>query len=183
MQSKIHDHQDRHAEREHAGRLQRIVRLKRDIERWNVRHAIEATEKGFADVILRSGGRIDDIVEDKRNRQRDDADIDVADARIEYEISESGCKCCGQLNRNEKRQRAFAHVDDANCVSIGAQTEEGGMAEAKNASITPDESEADCQDSENHIQRDLQESVEVEREGQTDQQHYSDDTDSNEGGI
>ena len=71
--------------------------------------------------------------------------------------------------RNGKR--AFADIDDAHCVGIGAQPEEHGMAEAENASITPDESEAERQDRENHIQRDLQQGVQIQRHGQPDQQH------------
>jgi hypothetical protein len=57
------------------------------------------------------------------------------------------------------------------------------MAEAENASIAPDERKAERQDRENHIQRDLQQGVQIEHEGQTDQQQDANGADENETGI
>src|ERR1700736_5495369 len=68
MQSEKDNQQDCAAKYVHAGRLERVIGLERNVERWNVRHAIEAAKQGFADMILRSGSRVDHVVENQRDR-------------------------------------------------------------------------------------------------------------------
>ncbi len=57
------------------------------------------------------------------------------------------------------------------------------MAETQNAAIAPDESEAQRQDGEDRIQRDLQKLEQIEHERQNDHQGDADHADRNEPGI
>src|SRR3954453_4468134 len=60
----------------------------RNIQRWDSWNPVETAEPCHADVEFRASGRIYGIEQDQRYRQRDDAQIDVADAPVEHEIAE-----------------------------------------------------------------------------------------------
>src|ERR1700745_357280 len=99
-------------------------------------------------MVGRTGGGVDAIIEDERERQRDDADINVADARIEHEIAERGGKQRPQQHREQKRRRALANIDNRDRISVGAESEKGRVAKAQDAAIAPDERETERQDAE-----------------------------------
>ena len=152
----------RAAQQKHAQRLERLVRQEGNIERGDVGHAVEAAQQRIADVIGRAGGGIDAVVENKRERQRDDTDIDVADAGIKHEITERGREHGRQQHRQQQRARAFADVDDGNGIGVGAEPEERRMAETEDTAIAPDERQAQRQDTEDRIKRDLQKPEKIE---------------------
>src|SRR5207248_906994 len=60
------------------------------IERRDSGNAVETAEPRHADVEFRAGCGIHRIEQDQRHRKRDDAEIHVADAPVEDEITEQG---------------------------------------------------------------------------------------------
>ncbi len=69
----------------------------------------------------------------------------------------------------QQRSGAFADVDNRNRIGVGAETEEGGMSEAENAAVAPDESKTEREDAEDGVERDLKQREEIERKRQSDQ--------------
>ena len=134
-----------------------LVGSERNVQGGDVGHAVIAAERRVADVIFRAGGGIDDVEEDERQRQCDHADIDVADPPIEHEIAERRRERRRQQHReSEIGAGAVADIDRGDRIGVGAEPEKGGMAEAQNAAIAPDETEAQRQDRQDDVERDLQ---------------------------
>jgi hypothetical protein len=170
VQPEIDEQQQTHRHEIHALGIERSIREQRDVEGGDVGDAIEAAEQRFPDAIFRSGGAVDGIVEDERHRQRDDPDIDIAHTRVKHEIAKARRQRRRQRDGDQQRDRAFADVDACHRVSIGANPEEGGMTETKDAAIAPDESETEREDRQDCVERDLQEIEKIERERQPDQE-------------
>ena len=123
---------------------------------------------------FRAGGGIDRIEQDQRHRQRDDAEIDVADAAIEHEIAEQRGEGRRQDDRQQERDGALADIEHGDRIGIGAEPEEGRLAETENAAITPDQREAERQDRHDHVDREFEHGIEF---GKARRQHQEGDAD------
>ena len=108
----------------------------------NARDAVKAAELGGADVEFGPRGRIDRIEEDQGHCQRDDAEVDVADAAIEHEIAEQRREGCGHKDGRMSGAVLSPILIIGDRVSIGAKSEKRGLAETENAAKAPDEGEA-----------------------------------------
>src|SRR5882672_10904156 len=133
-----------------------------------------------ADMEFRTGGGVDGVEQDQRHRQRDDAEIDVADAAIEHEIAEQRGERRRQHDRKQKRNRALADVEHGDRVGVGAEAEEGRLAEAENAAIAPDQRETERQDRHHHVDGQFEHDVELGEPRRQDHEGDADDTDESE---
>ena len=109
------------------------------------RNAVEAAERRGADPVGVAGGGIDDVEEDQRHRERDDADIDVGDAAVEHEIAEQRGEQHRHQHRQQDRHGAVGEVEGRHRIGIAAEAEEGRLAEGQDAAKAPDEAETERQ--------------------------------------
>src|SRR6185312_6771837 len=129
-QSEIGSQQREGGEIEHAFQIDHGFLVAGDIERGNSRNAVESAEPRHADVEFGPGRGIDGIEQDQGHRQRDDAEIHLADTAVEHEISEQRRKRRRKNDRKQERKRAFAEVEHRDRVGVGAKAEKCRLAEA-----------------------------------------------------
>jgi hypothetical protein len=71
----------------------------RDVQRRRRRDAVEAAERRGADPPLIARGGVDEVEQDQRHRQGDDAHVDVADPAVEHDVAQRG----GGQRRHQQR--------------------------------------------------------------------------------
>ena len=88
------------------------------------------------------------LEEDQRDGERDDAEIDVADAAVEHEVAEQRGEQRRHQDGQQRRHRGVAEVDGGDRVGVAAQAEERRLAEAQDAGIAPDQRQRQSEDGE-----------------------------------
>ncbi len=126
---------------------------------------------------FRTGGGIHRIEQDQRHRQRDDTQIHVADAPVEHEIAKQRGEARRQRDRQQKRERALADIEHGDRIGIGAQPEEGRLAETENAAVPPDQRQAEREDRHDHVDRKFEHGIELGETRRQDQEGDTDDAD------
>src|SRR6185436_9487531 len=116
----------------------------------------------LADPVGVAGGAVHQIEEDERHAERDDAQVDVAQASVEHEVAEQRREGRRQHDGHHHRYRALAEVHGGHRVGVGAEPIEGRLAEAEDAAVAPDHAEAEGQDAHGREHGELQQ---VERLG------------------
>ena len=165
---------------EHALEIDLPILEEGHVQRGNARDAVEAAELRGADVEFGPGGRIDRIEEDQSHRQRDHAEVDVADAAVEHEIAEQRRKRRRNENGQNQRRGALADVDHRDRVSVGAKPEKRRLAETENASESPDEGERQGKHRHDHVDGDVEHDVEIEQPWRKDEHREPNDRDQRE---
>ena len=169
-QAEIGEQQRASRQIEHALQIDRRSCIARHVERGYAGYAVEPSELRRSDMKFRPRRRIDGVEQDQRHRQRDHAEIDVADASVENEIAEQRRKARGNRDRQQQGQGAFSEVEHGDRISVGAEPEERRLSETQDAAIAPYQREAERQDRHHEIDGQVQDRVEI---GQA-RRHYHD---------
>ena len=97
--------QDEHAGREIEEGMQLRLELDGQIERGHGRNAVLPVQAHAQNGVLVPRRRADGLLEDQRHDERDDAEIDVADAAVDHEIAEQQREQHGQDDGRDQAAR------------------------------------------------------------------------------
>ncbi len=118
-------------------RRQRIARVARQRNDGGRRYSIESAQGCVADRPPVAGGLVKEPAQDQRHRQRDDTEINVADAPPEHEVSQQGGAKSGRGDGDDRRQTGVVEIQRGDGVSIAPDPEECGLSEAQDAGKAP----------------------------------------------
>ena len=167
--AEVDEQEDRGRQVEQAVDVEEPARVAGEVDGGHGRYAVVAAEVGHAQLVLRACRAADEIEQDEGHHERDHAQVHVAQAGEEQEVSEERREGCRQGDRQNDGNRAVAQVDCGKRVAVPAESEECRLPEADDAAVAPHEGQAEGQDRHDDVDRDIEEVREIEQRRRTDQ--------------
>src|SRR5258708_23595270 len=104
----------------------------------------------------------------------------VGDGPIKEEIAEQRGEGRRQRDCQQNGDRAITDIEHGDRIGIGAQSEEGRLAETENAAVAPDQRQAEREDRHDHVDGEFEHDVELDQARRQDQEGDADDADQSE---